>query len=117
MPCDRCNQSERVRVRRAKLAERDGKVAVVLGVPMEEYPACGDRWLPWDVAQGLDELLTAMLAGDVEVPLATTKSSRRMSCPPRTLRSGTLRHLACVLFPDGSSPFPSTLLGSSCLVG
>jgi hypothetical protein len=52
---------------RAKLAERDGKVAVVLGVPMEECPACGERWLSFDTAGRLDELLRSMLAGDVEV--------------------------------------------------
>jgi hypothetical protein len=34
---------------------------------MEECPACGERWLSWDVAQRLDEMLTAMLAGDLEV--------------------------------------------------
>ncbi len=44
MACERCNQDERVPVKRAKLAERDGKVAVVLDVPMEECPSCGDRW-------------------------------------------------------------------------
>jgi hypothetical protein len=42
-------------------------VAVVLDVPMEECPACGDRWLDWDIARRLDDLLTAMLAGDLEV--------------------------------------------------
>jgi YgiT-type zinc finger domain-containing protein len=67
MACERCNQGERVPVTRAKLAERDGKVAVVLGVPMEECPACGDRWLSWEVAKRLDELLRAMLASDAEV--------------------------------------------------
>lgn len=67
MRCQRCDEGDRVPVRRAKTAERDGKVAVVLGVPMEECPACGDRWLAWDVAQRLDELLTTMLAGDLEV--------------------------------------------------
>jgi YgiT-type zinc finger domain-containing protein len=67
MRCQRCDEGDRISVRRAKTAERDGKVAVVLGVPMEECPACGDRWLAWDVAQRLDELLTTMLAGDVEV--------------------------------------------------
>jgi YgiT-type zinc finger domain-containing protein len=65
--CERCDQGLRVAVRRAKSAERDGKVAVVLEVPMEECPACGDRWLAWDVARRLDELLTEALAGDVEV--------------------------------------------------
>lgn len=67
MRCERCDQAVRVPVRRAKTAERDGKVAVVLGVPMEECPACGERWLAWDVAARLDEVLTAMLSGDVEV--------------------------------------------------
>jgi YgiT-type zinc finger domain-containing protein len=67
MMCERCDQGERLAVHRAKVAERDGKVAVVLDVPMEECPACGDRWLSWEVARRLDELLTSMLAGDVEV--------------------------------------------------
>ena len=67
MRCQRCDEGDRISVRRAKTAERDGKVAVVLGVPMEECPACGDRWLAWDVAQRLDELFTTMLAGDLEV--------------------------------------------------
>ncbi len=67
MRCERCDQGERRPVKRAKLAERDGKVAVILGVPMEECPACGERWLAWDVARRLDELLTTMLAGDVEI--------------------------------------------------
>lgn len=67
MWCERCDQGERRPVRRAKLAERDGKVAVVLDVPMEECEACGGRWLDWDVAERLDELLNDMLAGDVEL--------------------------------------------------
>jgi YgiT-type zinc finger domain-containing protein len=67
MRCERCDQADRRAVRRAKLAERDGKVALVLGVPMQECPACGERWLDWDTARRLDELLNAMLAGDVEV--------------------------------------------------
>ncbi len=70
MRCERCDQGERQPVTRAKLAERDGKVAVVLDVPMDECPACAERWLDWDVARRLDELLNSMLAGEVEV--ATT---------------------------------------------
>ena len=61
MRCERCDQGDRVEVRRAKTAEQDGRVAVVLEVPMEECPACGDRWLRWEVAARLDELLTEML--------------------------------------------------------
>jgi YgiT-type zinc finger domain-containing protein len=67
MACERCNQGERLPVTRAKLTERDGKVAVVLDVPMEECPACADRWLAWDVAKRLDELLRTMLASDAEI--------------------------------------------------
>lgn len=52
---------------RAKMVERAGRVAVVLGVPMEECPACGERCITWDVAEKLDALLNAMLAGDVEI--------------------------------------------------
>ncbi len=67
MRCEQCDQGDRFPVRRAKLAERDGKVALVLDVPMQECPACGERWLDWDIARRLDGLLNAMLAGDVEV--------------------------------------------------
>jgi YgiT-type zinc finger domain-containing protein len=65
--CDRCDQADRLTVRRARLAERDRKVAVVLEVPKQECPACGERWLGWDVARRLDGLLTSMLSGDVEI--------------------------------------------------
>ena len=67
MRCDHCDQADRHPVRRAKLAERDHKVAVVLDVPMEECPSCGDRWLRWEIAARLDELFNGMLASDIEV--------------------------------------------------
>ena len=67
MRCERCDQGERTPVLRAKLAERGHRVAVVLDVPMEECPGCGDRWLRWDVAGRLDDLFTEMLASDVEI--------------------------------------------------
>jgi len=67
MRCERCDQGERVAVLRAKMAERSGRVAVVLGVPMEECPACAERYLAWEVAEKLDALLDAMLTSDVEV--------------------------------------------------
>jgi hypothetical protein len=34
---------------------------------MEECEGCGERWLPWDIAGRLDELVTAILAVDVEM--------------------------------------------------
>ena len=67
MRCERCDQGERVAVLRAKMAERSGRVAVVLGVPMEECPACAERYLAWEVAEKLDTLFESMLTGDVEI--------------------------------------------------
>lgn len=65
--CERCDQGDRQAVRRAKMVERSGRVAIVLDVPMEECSACAERYLDWDTAERLDQLLTAMLAGDVEI--------------------------------------------------
>lgn len=45
MGCQTCDQAERTAVHRAKMVERDGHVAVVAGVPMEERPACGVRMI------------------------------------------------------------------------
>ena len=42
-------------------------MAVVLDVPMDECPDCGDRLMTWEVARRLDEMLTTMLASDAEV--------------------------------------------------
>lgn len=66
MRCERCNQGDGQPVKRAKLAERDGRVVVVLEVPMKVCPARGERWLDWDVARRLDGMFDAMLAADVE---------------------------------------------------
>ncbi len=65
--CERCDQGDRRAVRRAKMVERAGRVAIVLEVPMEECSACAARYLDWDVAGRLDQLLDAMLASDVEI--------------------------------------------------
>ena len=67
MRCERCDQGERVAVLRAKMAERSGRCAVVLGVPVEECPACAERYLAWDVAEKLDALFESMLSGDFEI--------------------------------------------------
>lgn len=66
MRCEHCEQADRRPVRRAKLAERDHKVALVLDIPMEECPSCGDRWLHWEIATRLDELLGEMLTSGNE---------------------------------------------------
>lgn len=67
MSCERCGQQDRVSVRRATVTESEGKVALVLEVPVEECPSCGDRWLSRETAGRLDEMFTAMLESDVEV--------------------------------------------------
>ena len=70
MRCNSCQEAERVEVRRAKLAEREGRVAVVLDVPMEECPSCGERWLRMDIAKQLDQALDRLLETGAET--ATT---------------------------------------------
>jgi YgiT-type zinc finger domain-containing protein len=62
MRCTMCDNGERRPARRLYVEERDGRVAVVTGVPMEECPAYGEVWLDEAVVLRLDALLTEMLA-------------------------------------------------------
>ncbi len=119
MRCDTCDQGERLPVRRAKLTERNGRVAVVLGVATEECPACGERWLGFDIARRLDELITAMLFSDAEVVTrhfdshsATAAQHRRIAPgepPARTcdLARPTLRVCRCSVAWFGAGRVPS----------
>jgi hypothetical protein len=52
------------------MAERDGHVAVVTGVPMEECPACCQRWLTLEVAETLDVILRRLVASGAEIATA-----------------------------------------------
>jgi YgiT-type zinc finger domain-containing protein len=70
MRCETCDQAERTAVHRAKMVERDGHVAVVTGVPMEECPACGERWLSFGVAETLDAILRRLVASGAETATA-----------------------------------------------
>ena len=54
--CARCDNGERRAATRARVAERNGRTAVVLGVPVEVCEA-----------KRLDTMLNDMLALDVEV--------------------------------------------------
>ena len=67
MRCDRCDNDERQPAFRSRLAERDGCAAVVLGVPVEECPSCGQQWLTMATAVRLDELFDQVLRGGAEV--------------------------------------------------
>ncbi|MGH3719857.1 MAG: YgiT-type zinc finger protein [Pseudonocardiaceae bacterium] len=66
MRCDYCDNGERCPTRRARLAERDGRTALVLGVPVEVCPACGQVWLTMEVAKRLDLLFDRLLASGAE---------------------------------------------------
>ncbi len=67
MRCETCDNGERRPDKRAQVAEKDGRVALVLGVPVEVCDACGEVWLDMEVAKRLDELFRRMLSSDLEV--------------------------------------------------
>ena len=66
MRCDNCDNGKRRPTHRARLAERDGRTALVLGVPVEVCPACGQVWLTMEVAKRLDLLFDRLLANGAE---------------------------------------------------
>ncbi len=70
MRCELCDQADRVQVRRAKMAERDGHVAVVTDVPLEECPACGLCWMSLDVAEALDAKLRRLIESGADMATA-----------------------------------------------
>lgn len=70
MNCRSCDAGVRVPVRRAKLGERDGHAAVVLGVPMEECPVCGERYLEASVAARLHAIMDELLRRPEELASA-----------------------------------------------
>jgi YgiT-type zinc finger domain-containing protein len=76
MLCTECGIGRRRAARRARVAERDGRTALVLGVPVEVCDSCGQVWLTMEVAKRLDDLFTAMLATDVEVATRHFEPSR-----------------------------------------
>lgn len=65
MRCEVCDNGDRRPARRPYVDERDGRVAVVTDIPVEECPACGEVWFAEQVALRLDELLTEMLATEL----------------------------------------------------
>jgi YgiT-type zinc finger domain-containing protein len=66
MRCEQCDNGERRPERRARMAEREGRTAVVLNVPVEVCPACEQVWLTMDVAKRLDALFDQLLASGAE---------------------------------------------------
>ena len=79
MTCSRCGQAEPTAVPRAKLSERDGRVAVVLDVPMRERFAVVDVGLADPLAHRLGtepQLVRDPLGGSV-VGDAAFEAARR----------------------------------------
>lgn len=64
--CEHCDQGDRRPERRARLAERDGRTALVLNVPVEVCPSCGQMWLTIPVAKRLDALFDQLFASGAE---------------------------------------------------
>jgi len=71
----RCDQGMRRPERRARLAEKDGRTAVVLDVPVEVCPACGQVWLSMAVAKQLDEVFSRLLSSGAEAATAHWRGS------------------------------------------
>jgi YgiT-type zinc finger domain-containing protein len=68
MRCERCDNGEREPARRARMAERDGRTALVLEVPVEVCHACGQVWRTMDAAKRLDVLFDRLLNSGAESP-------------------------------------------------
>lgn len=62
MRCTECLNGDLGGDRRHKSAERNGRIAVVTGVPVTVCPSCETVWFDESVAVTLDALLTSMLA-------------------------------------------------------
>jgi YgiT-type zinc finger domain-containing protein len=70
MRCTTCDSGERQPARRARVAERNGATAVVLGVPVEVCASCGQVWLAMDTAIELDARFNRLLASGAELAQA-----------------------------------------------
>lgn len=65
MSCAVCGNGERVPATKPYVEEKDGRIAVVTGVPVTVCESCGDTWLDSPVAHALDAMLTEMLSQDM----------------------------------------------------
>ena len=70
MRCTTCDGGERQPARRARVAERNGATAVVLGVPVDVCVSCGQVWLATDTAIELDARFNRLLASGAELAQA-----------------------------------------------
>ncbi len=65
MRCEVWDNGARRPARRPYVDQRDGRVAVVTDIPVEECPACGEVWFAEQVALRVDEPLTEMLTTEL----------------------------------------------------
>jgi YgiT-type zinc finger domain-containing protein len=65
--CEECDNGHRRPERRARVAERNGRTALVLDVPVEVCDSCAQVWLTMETAKRLDVMFREMLSSDLEV--------------------------------------------------
>jgi YgiT-type zinc finger domain-containing protein len=70
MRCTSCATGHTVATTRPKAVERDGRLAVVQGVPVEVCETCCDVYLDTFVVQRLDDVVNRILTGAAEVAFA-----------------------------------------------
>lgn len=75
MSCAVCGNGERVATTKPYVEEKDGRIAVVTGVPVTVCDSCGETWLDAPVAHALDALLSDMLSHDILGVRAFTESA------------------------------------------
>ena len=62
MPCDRCGNGVYLPSAKPMVAERDGRMVVVTGVPVERCHSCGETLIADRTAEWLAELFDDALA-------------------------------------------------------
>ena len=73
MSCSVCGNGQRVPARKPYVEEKDGRIAVITGVPVTLCDACGETWLAAEVAHALDRQLTEMLEAELVAIRAFTE--------------------------------------------
>lgn len=68
--CTSCTTGHTVGTTRPKAIERDGRLAVVRGVPVEVCEACCDVYIDAVVVRRLDDLVAHLLTGAADVAFA-----------------------------------------------
>ena len=117
--CENCGSCGRRRVRAPQVADREGRVALVLDVPAGECTACGTIWLDEPTVQKLTVMFREMLASPVEVATrhfdALTTQQRSRWALSRSGLSQTWRNPRSWFGGRGSVGVPPAVAGKSVL--